>query len=377
MKIGIVTFYRVANYGAMLQAYSLWKRLEEMGHEVVFVAHPRLVAPRIPLWKVFVSRRIKGMKTKLNSYLRYPITEFAQHFPQTRFCTTTDEVRLATADCDAFIVGSDQMWNPLWCSDSHLPLVMLDFAPEGKPRIAYAASFGTTVWREDQNAALAGQLLGKFSAVSTREESGVEFVRSLSGRSDARCVLDPTLLHEAEFYREIVGGAKASCPPAKPYIFKYLLEWDDGPVMHQALAFVRSMLNIRQVETDQTPAKGWVGMMARPLRATGKLAVAHWLDRIANSDFVFTNSFHGTVFAILFHKPFVSLLLRSPMIGMNERALSLLKKLGLGNRAVFADDQLAIKAAVESKIDWQQVDETLVLQRVMAIDFIRRALSNE
>ena len=118
-------------------------------------------------------------------------------------------------------------------------------------------------------------------------------------------------------------------------------------------------------------------MMARPLRATGKLAVAHWLDRIANSDFVFTNSFHGTAFAILFHKPFVSLLLRGPMIGMNERALSLLKKLGLGNRAVFADDQLAIKAAVESKIDWQQVDETLVLQRVMAIDFIRRALSNE
>ena len=41
MKIGIVTFYRVANYGAMLQAYSLWKRLEGMGHEVVFVAHPR------------------------------------------------------------------------------------------------------------------------------------------------------------------------------------------------------------------------------------------------------------------------------------------------------------------------------------------------
>ena len=65
------------------------------------------------------------------------------------------------------------------------------------------------------------------------------------------------------------------------------------------------------------------------------------------------------------------------MSGMNERALSLLKKLGLGNRAVFADDQLAIKAAVESKIDWQLVDDALISQRVMAIDFIRRALSNE
>ena len=101
------------------------------------------------------------------------------------------------------------------------------------------------------------------------------------------------------------------------------------------------------------------------------------VECVATSDFVFTNSFHGTVFAILFHKPFVSLLLRGPMSGMNERALSLLKKLGLENRAVYADDQLAIKAAVESKIDWQLVDDALISQRVKAIDFIESALNNE
>ena len=65
------------------------------------------------------------------------------------------------------------------------------------------------------------------------------------------------------------------------------------------------------------------------------------------------------------------------MSGMNERALSLLKKLGLDNRAVYADDQLAIKAAVESKIDWQLVDDALISQRVKAIDFIESALNNE
>ena len=101
------------------------------------------------------------------------------------------------------------------------------------------------------------------------------------------------------------------------------------------------------------------------------------VECVATSDFVFTNSFRGTVFAILFHKPFVSLLLRGPMSGMNERALSLLKKLGLENRAVYADDQLAIKAAVESKIDWQLVDDALISQRVKAIDFIESALNNE
>ena len=71
------------------------------------------------------------------------------------------------------------------------------------------------------------------------------------------------------------------------------------------------------------------------------------------------------------------MLLRGRMSGMNERALSLLKKLGLDNRAVYADDQLAIKAAVESKIDWQLVDDALISQRVKAIDFIESALNNE
>lgn len=147
--------------------------------------------------------------------------------------------------------------------------------------------------------------------------------------------------------------------------------------MGKAFEVVKNRLNLIETDSDRTPVRGILAPLCKLLGVTSKVSVPEWLAKIAASDFVFTNSFHGTVFAILFHKPFVSLLLRGPMSGMNERALSLLKKLGLESHAVYADDQLAIKAAVESKIDWQQVDETLVLQRVMAIDFIRRALSNE
>lgn len=93
---------------------------------------------------------------------------------------------------------------------------------------------------------------------------------------------------------------------------------------------------------------------------TAKVSVPEWLAKIAASDFVFTNSFHGTVFAILFHRPFVSILLRGPMSGMNERALSLLKKLGLESRAVYANDTAAIEAALASPIDWEKVDSARV-----------------
>lgn len=379
MKIGIVTFFRVANYGAMLQANALRRFLESMGHEVVFVSHPRVVASRLPLWRVFASRGLNGLAIKLKNYVRHSITDFAASFPQTKFCRTIDDVRQATVDCDAFIVGSDQMWNPMWCSGAHLPLVMLDFAPQGKPRIAYAASFGTTVWREDQNAKLAGELLRKFTKISVREESGISLAHSLSGRDDVVCLLDPTLLHSADFYRKIIADAGLYIPKhEKPTVFKYMLdEWDDAETSNKAFGFVKNKLNLIETDSDRIPVRGLLAPISKFLGITAKVPVPVWLAKIAASDFVFTNSFHGTVFAILFHRPFVSILLRGPMSGMNERALSLLKKLGLESRAVYADDTAAIESALASPIDWEKVEVARMTSVDESVVFLRESMRNE
>lgn len=374
MRIGIVTFFRVANYGAMLQANALRRFLESMGHEVVFISHPRVVATRMPLWRVLASRGLNGVRIKLKNYVRHSITDFAASFPQTKLCRTMDDLRQATAGCDAFIVGSDQMWNPMWCSGLHLPLVMLDFAAVGKPRIAYAASFGTTVWREDQNAKLAGELLRKFAAISVREESGVTLANKLSGRTDAVQMLDPTLLHSADFYRKIIADASVEIPKHnRPTVFRYMLdEWDDAATSQKAFEFVKAKLNLVETDSDRTPVRGILAPLCKFLGATAKVPVPEWLAKIAASDFVFTNSFHGTVFAILFHRPFVSILLRGPMSGMNERALSLLKKLSLESRAVYADDVAAIGNVLALPIDWIRVDEC----RESAVSEARQFLSD-
>lgn len=372
MKIGIVTFYRVANYGAMLQAYALWQYLAARGHEIVFIDHPRISARRMPLWRCLVSRSVKGVVVKLRNYVRFPLTQFAASYPQTRRCRTLDDVREATADCDAFVVGSDQMWNPKWCSGPALPFVMLDFAPKGRPRLAYAVSFGTKEWREDQNAALTGKLLRKFAKISVREESGVELVKRLSARADAECLLDPTLLQTAVFYRSIIshqhrGGGKTA---KDPYIFRYMLdEWDDVAASQRAFAFVQSRLGIPCVKTDRVPVRGILGLLCRVLGVTAKISVPDWLSKIAHADFVFTNSFHGTVFAILFHKPFVSILLRGPMSGMNERVLSLLAKLGLSNRAVYADEVEKCEEAISTPIQWEVIDGILQKLQVRTAEF--------
>ena len=249
---------------------------------------------------------------------------------------------------------------------------MLDFADIGKPRIAYAASFGTKEWREDQEAARAGAFLRKFDKISVREESGVALVKALSGRTDAQCLLDPTLLQPADFYREVMARQQgARIEDASPYIFRYMLEeFDDARPSQKAFDIVRSCVGISRIKTDRIPVSGVLGPLCRLLDVTAKILIPDWLSKIAHADFVFTNSFHGTVFAVLFHRPFVSLLLRGKMSGMNERSLSLLAKLGLSERAVYADETEKIESVVNRPIQWEKVEERLKRLRNLTDAFL-------
>ena len=367
MKVGIVTFYRVANYGAMLQAYALWHYLESRGHEVVFVQCPRCAPTRRPFLWCFVARSVSSARAKLRAHIRFPVTEFARMFPQTLRCRSWEDFCSVGRVCDAFVVGSDQMWNPRWCS-SYLPFVMLDFAAEGKLRVAYAVSISEREWRPDQKVEEAIPLMCKFAAISVREESGAEIVRSLTGRADVQCRIDPALLFDGDFYRKFVfdvgGGA---------YVFRYLLdEWSDSTAEAEAVSIVCEKLATRRVLDDRTTKLGWKMPICRALGIEGKVSVETWLSRIAHSRFVVTNSFHGTVFAILFHRPFVSLLLKGDKVAnMNERAISLLGKLGLSERAVYADDKEGIRKALEVDIDWAVVDMRIEHERSLSAEFLR------
>ena len=226
MKIGIVTFFCVPNYGAMLQAYALWHYLEDRGHEVEFIDYSFGNTRRMPLWKCFFSRNIANwigmVRKKLALRAQFEITQFSASFPRTKRVSTFSELLELGKRFDAIIVGSDQMWNPLWCSKSSLPIVLLDFAAEKVKRISYAVSFGTREWQKEQNAELAGKLLRRFDAISVREKSGAELVHSLSGRNDAQILLDPTLLYTSTFYIPLFNVQTGNTK--ERYIFSYILE---------------------------------------------------------------------------------------------------------------------------------------------------------
>lgn len=353
MRIGIVTFYHVANYGAMLQAYALWHYLERRGHAVEFLDIIRCNMRRMPLLRCFWARHITDIPVRLKQYIEYSITSFAEKFPQTRRFADFNDLKNNCPKYDAIVVGSDQMWNPTWCAQSSIPFVFLEFSPVGCKRISYAASFAVKSWFHEGSRAIVGRLLNEFEGISVRETSGVEIVKSLSGR-EAMVMPDPTLLWNSNFYDGLCNNESIA---THPYVFKYFLEWTDGALEEECVSAIRKNLNI-QIERSDRDDKRSILYFRR------KISVKSWLKRIAASSFVVTNSFHGTVFSILFRRPFVTVLLRGRMAGMNERVYTLLSALGLEDRMV--DSVEGAKCCAKRPIDWSQVNEKINLLRSSA-----------
>ena len=377
MRVAVLTFYGALNYGAMLQAFALWRYLEGIGHEVVFIKHFCTAPARLPLWRCFFSRRIRGIRKKLESYVWFSMRSFVSALPQTEYCKSLEDIMKATSACDGFIVGSDQMWNPMWCATKWLPLVMLDFVPNGKKRIAYAVSFGTNTWGCYANEDVAGSMIRKFDSISVREHSGLALIEEISGREDAKWLIDPTLLFGAEFYSQVSDSSRYKvCPDKGKYIFKYMLGgWDDKSDASYIIDALKKSKGILNIQCDRVRAMGWLPFLSSAFGVKARISVCSWLRKIEGAGVVVTNSYHGVIFSIIYHRPFVAILLRGHYEGMNDRILSLLVALGLERLAVYSDDIAAIKAAISLSIDWVDVESRLDTYRNTAKMFLMGCLN--
>lgn len=370
MKVGIITFYNVVNYGSMLQAYATWQYMKARGHEVEFIDQPFGRFPNsVPhrfLWcfKVLKWGIIRG---RFRDWVRFPMTMFACHYPQSRRYNSVVELVNAQPNYDAVIVGADLVWRPDWCAPEYTQAAFLAFAPPGCKRIAYAASFCAKEWglvSRDE----VGALLKKFDAIGIREESGRSIVRDLSGREDEQVVIDPALILNAEEYKRLAAPALRG-----RYIFKYLLEWSDGDAERKCVSMCCEELGISEVREDRMMPNGIKGVLCRLLCVTAKISVSEWLRRVLDADFVVTNSFHGTCFSILFHRPFITLLIPGKMDGLNERVVSLLSKLGLESRMMFVHETEKIRQAIHAEINWGEVDQRIDRERMATDQFYRKA----
>ena len=369
MKVAILTYYGISNYGTQLQAYGLWKFLASRGHEVHFLDEPygRSMFPyHKPTIRSFISRHpIRAWRNVLKAYFANKVTQFNVCLPKTQFFSSVDEMAKGLLGYDAVVVGSDLVWHPKWCSPRYTDIAFLGFAPLGCKRIAISPSFSATTW-DAPDADKAGALLGQFDGIGVREKSGIRIVQEISGRQDANVFIDSALLQPASTYAKLAAEAKE----VGPYVFNYMLSWTNGDAERKMLTMVKSELGIKRSEDMYCFKFDGLGVLAKILGAPRKILIGDWLRRIMDAKFVFTNSFHGTVFSILFHRPFVTVLIKGEMSGLNERAISLAKTLGLEDRLLFNDEPERLKSALRSNINWDDVDAKLMLERARVSEYL-------
>lgn len=363
------------NYGQLLQCYALQKYLRDLGHEAFLIRYRDMSKPQSePLYQKIVKafnpiKLYKFVRSKIIvKYVKNNINRNFDSFRNEYIISTPiiyqsiDELRNCFPKADLYITGSDQVWHDSLLN-ANTAAYFLDFGKDATKRISYAASAGRKYELAERNIFV--NYLKKFSAVSVRENSLKDLC--LESGINACVSIDPTLLLKVELYKAIEKPLQV---PQK-YAFIYYLNVEKSSEIY--LKSILEYLNEKKLILKSVSASGYIP--ARELIKTSKniyATIPEWLYLIDNAECVFTTSFHGTVFAILYHKPFLTIPLNNCHKDGNVRFQTLLTSLGLENR-IF-NPNISVSKQMNQQIDWKEVDRRLYELRQSSLDFLKRNL---
>lgn len=361
MKVGIITFHAVHNFGAVLQAYGLQDYLRRIGHDAYILDYrPQYLKERykaFSLKRVFKKTSAKRIKLLLREFLTYPTLKRRNSF----FCDFIDTyLRLISLeelenknDFNAFVFGSDQIWNPLICNGLD-PMFMGDFdAAVGKRLISYAGSLGSMKNLNSNEKNLLLRSLSSFYAISCRELEPAEFIsKSLNRIVDV--VLDPVLLAGKNTFDSIATKIIKDTP----FLLLFSLGHNERISKVAYKLAQEKGLEVIEIVSYQVSLKKSNALQA--------LSVLDFIGYIRSAEFVVTSSFHGTALSILFGKE-LYFVPDDPITG--ERGTNLLCMLGISDR-VWDDNNVR----VASLIDYDSVYNTLERVRKQSENFIKSAL---
>lgn len=335
MKVAILTQPLDGNYGGILQCYALQTVLERIGHEVCILTKPRYGYSYFVIYPFSVLKRIAkryllGKNVDIfkppHEIRRKNIDRFIRQYIHQYKCKVFTEKLVDKFD--AFVVGSDQVWRPAYSKP--IEEAFFSFLGDSRiKRIAYAASFGVDNCDEFSTKQIikCSILLKKFDAISVREFSGISLCENIFGVRAVQ-MLDPTLLLSAEDYKVLINNAITK--PSKGNMLVYIIDKTDDKVM---------LVNTIASEKGLIPL--WLDSPVEikenvPLDEMVKMSVEQWLRCFLDVEYVFTDSFHGCIFSLIFKKQFL-------VYGNKERGLSrfnsLLRQFSLEDRLILSSSK--------------------------------------
>lgn len=284
MKVATITFGYSQNLGALLQSYALREYIEKQGHDCDIIKfkdfdnRPFETIKGIPdgisdiLFFADCKKKIKKINKFRDNYLKF--TEKTYY--------NSEELKELNDNYDAFIAGSDQIWNV------HKGIInefFLDFANDNVKKIAYSASFGLSkIPDEYKEGVIKG--IKRFDAISIREKSGVKIAKDLTGNTYAQ-TLDPVFLKPRSEWEAMCDERKVK----EKYIFVYPTQIT--PELVETVKKAKKKYNCKVYSLFYFIGVDKVVKDADPL---------DFINYIQYAELIIASSFHATAFAIIFHK---------------------------------------------------------------------------
>lgn len=380
MKIGLCTCFDTFNYGSELQSFATIQILKEFSDDIELIKYnkkktPVFILSSLPrlLDSSFVKRRIKIYKNVIdrsihkeysdivlnrnNHFQRFIEENFKQYVDE---CYGYNELKDKSKKYDTIIVGSDQLWLPSGMASNFYNLL---FVPDNIKKISYATSFGVSSIPDSKKESTK-LYLNRINYISVREDAGKKIVDDLIGNK-ATVVLDPTLMLNSEQWDNYIGNRIIP----EEYIFCYFLgnnTYYRNIINNFAKKHSLKVYNLAHIDEYVKS-----DCLFTNVQNTGPF---EFVNLIKFAKYIFTDSFHGTAFSIIYKKDFLvfNRFSDSDSNSRNSRIDNIVNLLEIENRRYKDDIDIVMQ-----KIDYSYIEKKLVAEREKSKKFLFNALEIE
>ena len=362
MKIGIITYHRAINYGAVLQAFALTNFLRQLGVEAEIIDYrndmlEKLYARSLIKLRFTPSGIIKYIFK--NRYKNKTYDKFQQFIISNSLLSPMSynryDIKNTNMIYDVFLTGSDQVWN--YRGHGFDDNYFLKFVNVDNKKYSYAASFGLSVIPAQYKNRYR-DLLKSFQCLSVREEQGIMIIKEQLGifKNKAITSIDPTLLLNADAWRKIVFDTDNHLP--EKYILVYTFGMTSTLLQFIYTLSAKNNLPIFQITDDFKKTKR--------IKNIKEVGPKEFIDLFSKATYVITNSFHGTAFSINFNKQFFVELLPGRFM-VNSRLENILDLFELKRRLIINGQC----SDLDNVIDFESINAILEKEREKSIRYLK------
>ena len=375
-KIGILTFHYSNNYGGVLQSLALYNTVKELGYDVEIINYiPKSYKPNNIIGNLGIRKKIFknslnnlniiniSQKLKvMNKYCESIINKFDVYREEkANLSKQVDEDSLKSIlnDYSAIIVGSDQVWNP---SQRKSPIYFLNFGNDylGK-KISYAPD-STIKDVNSEDLQVLKKALSEFHHISVRNDHSFDFVKTVLDK-EAEIVADPTLLFNFNNLEQ-TDGSKGD------YILSYVLGKEIEGSHKKVIEEVKNKYGNIPVYSIKIPTMNFE-LSPFADKVFYDLNPDEWITMFKNAKFIYTDSFHGVLFSLKYHKPFLAYYTEKLRA---TRFLDLGKRYNINKYIIQNIREIDEKQSLDVLPDFKSIDKIIDLQKKESLDFLRNAL---